>query len=282
MDSSAEWDDEVDVICTDAGFAGLATAIMTVRAGGTVFLASAPAVPGHAAWFTADSPDPDTAVYLNELVADIDVEALPVSDPGLPVRLVRRQVPPKGRRRIATFEGARLREWAMHCIPAPSGYLYTRVTGWETSALETADGQALAVSEVGAMTPDSVDFDGSVLRWLRDQARDSDVTPEPVTSLARLVLEEGMVAGAVFATEEGPLAVRARHGVMLCRATQPVGAPRAMPELPDLRVALVGRLASRFGRVELLTADADVAGEAAAHARASDTVRTADGLKQRT
>ncbi|MDY6995618.1 MAG: hypothetical protein SW019_03415 [Actinomycetota bacterium] len=261
-DLDAGWDDEVDVVCTDAGLAGLATAIVTVDAGGSVFVARQPAPPEPADWFTVDSGDPDTAHYLRELTADIELETLPRSTVDLPVRLVREPEPMPGRR-IRTFDGSLLRDWAMQCVPARSGYLYSRVAGWDASALESADGDALAVAEVGSMAPDSADVGGSVLRWLDSLAGETGVDPEPVTSLERLVFDEGVVTGAVFAIGDDRLSIRARHGVLVCRAggAARAGGDHGLATGAPLRVALVGKVASRFGRVELLTSDPEVLAE---------------------
>lgn len=257
VEDGFEWDDEVDVVCTDTALGGVATAIAAVRNGGTVFLASA--VPAaEADWFRAEHGESETTAYLHELTADIDVATLPRSSVEVPVRLVGSPKPadPVKGRRIATFDGARLRDWAMQCIPARSGYLYTRVTDWPTTTVESDDGRPLSVAEIGVMTPDVDDVAGSVGRWLTAAARGCGIVSEPVTALERLVFDHGVVIGAEFATDDGPLTVRARHGVLVCRAVHPHAATgSALAEGSPVRVALVGTAASRFGRVELLTSD---------------------------
>ncbi len=253
IDLDVAWDIEVDVVCTDSGLAGVATAISTARAEGSVFLASAPPT-ADSTWFGIESGDGPTAEYLHELTADIAVAALPRLDADLPIRASWRPDPPRGRR-LPTFDGARLRDWAARCIPSPTGYLYTRVTGWDTVAIQGQDGQALAVSEIGELAPDGADPAGSVRRWLDEQADDVGVFADPVLRWERLIFHEGVVVGAEFATTDGPLTVRARHGVLICRAAGPLDLGGTASVAPDaaLRVALVGTVASRFGRVELLT-----------------------------
>ena len=124
--------------------------------------------------------------------------------------------------------------------------------------MHTADGEVIEVAEIGSMAPDFDDISGSVLDWLTAQAGDRDIEIHPNFAPQRIVFDEGEAIGVVFATPGGPLAVHARHGV-----TVGAGSPRVNTPLPhqlpdgaaDLRVGLVGRHASRFGRLELLTSD---------------------------
>ncbi|MDZ5087618.1 MULTISPECIES: hypothetical protein [Mycobacteriaceae] len=274
VDDGFGWDDEVDVICTDTAPGGLATAIAAARAGGAVMLASAELPASETDWFGSHQLDDPTATYLHELTADIELESLPRPSVDLPVRLAS-PLPhaDEGRkRRIDTFDGAHLRDWAMQCIPARTGYLYTRVTGWDTAAWQSGDGSRLAVSEIGAMSPDVDDVGGSVSSWLTAAAEDAGVSFDRSTVLQRLVFDDGVVVGAEFDTAEGALTVRARHGVLLCRAVEPLASP-TLPQGAEVRVALVGRLASRFGRVELLTADPAVAAAAGACVQLSGSAR---------
>ncbi|WP_425005644.1 hypothetical protein [Mycolicibacterium sp. S3B2] len=274
VDDGFGWDDEVDVICTDTAPGGLATAIAAARAGGAVMLASAELPASETDWFGSHQLDDPTATYLHELTADIELESLPRPSVDLPVRLAS-PLPhaDEGRkRRIDTFDGAHLRDWAMQCIPARTGYLYTRVTGWDTAAWQSGDGSRLAVSEIGAMSPDVDDVGGSVSSWLTAAAEDAGVSFDRSTVLQRLVFDDGVVVGAEFDTAEGVLTVRARHGVLLCRAVEPLASP-TLPQGAEVRVALVGRLASRFGRVELLTADPAVAAAAGACVQLSGSAR---------
>lgn len=258
------WDDEVDVVCTDAGLAGLAGAISAVDEGAEVLVARAqtPAAtvdrcrrPG---WFTHEAGDAETLAYLTELTGDIDVAAFPELDDDLPIRPAP-QVGTATDRNVPPFLGSHLREWAARCIQSPSGYLYTRVTDWTSVAMRSEDGDTIEVAVVGSLHPGSGDIVGSVLEWLDAEAHTRGVDIQPVLRFERLVFSDGDVAGAVFSTAHGPLAIRARHGVLLCRAGSPAGPAEHSSGLPDvsgdaaLRLALVGKAASRFGRVELLT-----------------------------
>jgi hypothetical protein len=261
-----EWDDEVDVVCTDAGMAGLATAITAVDEDVDVFLAGAP-VPEEATaahgppqgWF-AFGDDEATAEYRRELTADLDIAAPTQRAAELPIRLAGEFVPVRQRPRPA-FDGALLRDWNARCIAAPSGYLYSRVTDWTSAMMDCGGGELIKVTEVGTVAADADDPVGSVVDWLTAEAHERGVTPHPVRRFDRLVFDEGVVTGAIFSTDSGPLAVRARHGVLICRQ-QRSAAEASRRRLPDgqiLRIALVVKDASRFGRVELLTEDAGIA-----------------------
>ncbi|MCH9731104.1 MAG: hypothetical protein K0U84_15750, partial [Actinomycetia bacterium] len=151
--SDLHWDDEVDVVCTDVGIAGLAGAISAVDEGAEVLVARAPAprsaVAGdnHPGWFTHHNGDSETAEYLAELAVDLDVADLPQLDDDLPIRSAPQTSAPPGRR-TPPFVGSQLRNWAARCIPSPTGYLYTRVTDWTSAPMESADGEAFVVSEI--------------------------------------------------------------------------------------------------------------------------------------
>jgi hypothetical protein len=274
-----EWDEEVDVVCTDTGMAGWATAISAADADVEVFLADARgersvaadnAMPG---WFDFGD-DEANAVYRGELTADLDHEALVQRGADLPVRRTGELVPARRRPR-PPFHGSRLRQWTVECITASTGFLYTQVTDWTSETMDCGQGDLVRVTEIGSVTPELVDPVGSVVEWLTAEALDRDVAPCPVARFDRLVFEEGAVIGAVFSTDAGTLAIRARHGVLVCRKEIPAvnDFSRSRSGLPDLRIALIGKEASRFGRVELLTAGAQTA-ESAPSAEAVTTSRS--------
>ncbi|WNG89312.1 hypothetical protein C6A87_009140 [Mycobacterium sp. ITM-2016-00317] len=269
-----EWDDEVDVVVTGTGSAGLATAISAVEHDGEVFLAEvagadrSDGLSGLRRYFAVDAEDDSgdgededdrdeaTSKYFWALTEDLDLTTLAQRDPDLPVRLMPETAPVRGRR-VPPFEGWRLREWAAVCIPSPTGYLYTQVTDWTSTSTCTENGEQFEITELGVMSPDPADPAGSVHRWLAEEADDRGLSPSPVQRLERLEFDEGRVIGAVFATDDGPLAVRARHGVLIC-GDDVTGRGAPWPALANgtrLRVALVGKDASRFGRLELLTSD---------------------------
>ena len=268
-----EWDLDADVVCTGFGAAGLATAISVVDLGGDVFVASSingtpgPSVEPFAVhpdrlhpWLPADVSDTETSDYLAALWSDLGPARRSVRDVDVPICVVRER-PAEAGRTIAPFVGARLRDWTAHCLTSPYGFLHTRVRDWGTTTLHTIEGEVIEVAEIGSISPDFDNVSGSVVDWVAAQARDRNIEIQADCSLQRIVFKEGNAIGAVFSTPDGPLAVQARHGV-----TVATGSPRinATPQRfrsggalvgADLKVCVVSRHASRFGRLELLTSE---------------------------
>jgi hypothetical protein len=266
-----KWDEEVDVVSTGSGIAGLALAVAVVDAGGELFVADSrgDAQPGGTSvavrsrvdrlhWLQVDVRDPETNEYFAALSSDLGQLTRSARDGDVPIRVVDHVKPLDTRGAVAPFVGARLRDWAARCLVSPYGYLYTRVSDWRSATMLTVDGESLEVAEIGSITPDPANVSGSVLDWLTVEAEDRCIEVHRATSLQRIVFEEGDVAGGVFTTPDGPLAVRARHGVIVTSGG-PQAAMAAAQPLPAaggaLRVCLVGRTASRFGRLELLTSE---------------------------
>ena len=266
-----KWDEEVDVVSIGSGIAGLARAVAVVDMGGEVFVADSRGDigPGGSSvavrsrvdrlhWLQVDVPDAETNEYFAALSSDLGPLTRSARDSDVPIRVVEHveQVDPRGP--VPPFFGGGLRDWAARCLVSPYGYLYTRVTDWRSTTLRTVDGESLEVAEIGSITPDPANVSGSVMDWLNTQAEDRDIEIHKATSLQRIVFEEGDVVGAVFATPDGPLALRARHGVIVASGG-PQAAMAAGQPLPvsgsALRVCLVGQTASRFGRLELVTSE---------------------------
>lgn len=252
------------MVCAGSGAAGLATAISAVDFGGDVFVAASPAGgPAIAAdhlhpWLGCDVSDTETADYLVALSSDLGPLVRSVSEVDVPISVVH-ESPAGSGRAVAPFVGAQLRQWAARCLASPYGFLYTRVSDWRTTPLHTIDGETIEVAEIGSMQPDPDNVAASVLDWLSAQARDRRIEVVPDCALQRIVFEEGRATGAVFNTPDGPLSIRTRHGVTIATGSSQVGGatPHAWSAVGDatVRVCLVSRYASRFGRVELLTSE---------------------------
>jgi hypothetical protein len=266
-----KWDEEVDVVCTGAGAAGLAHAVAVADMGGDVFVArsSGETEPRGTSvavrsrvdrlhWLEVDVPDAETGEYFAAVSSDLGPLTRSARDVDVPIRVVDHAEPVGPRGVVAPFIGARLRDWAARCLVSPYGYLYTRVSDWRSTTMRTLDGESHEVAEIGSITPDPANVGGSVLDWLSAEARDRGIEVNQASGLQRIVFEDGDVVGAEFATPDGPLAVRARHGVTVAGGGPQVAIAAGQPLPADdagLRVCLVGRIASRFGRVELLTSE---------------------------
>ncbi|MDH6197047.1 hypothetical protein M2272_003700 [Mycobacterium frederiksbergense] len=272
------WDDEVDVVCCGLGLGALAAAVAAVDADLDVFVArpgnlSSPesARPGGVVpWLGAGIEDPETREYFDELSADLDALAGSEPDTNLSIRTVGEWTPVTGRGRIAPFYGDRLREWAHRCLVSPYGVLYTRLTDRGTTPMKAASGEEIQVKVVGVLETDQATNPASALSdWLLAQVRERQIPISDNSTLQRIVFEEGEVLGAVIDTADGPLALRARHGVAIATDPHPAGPGAATGPLTEpgrpLQVGLVGYTASRFGRIELLQPETDGARSAFCH-----------------
>jgi FAD binding domain-containing protein len=265
-----KWDEEVDVVCIGSGVAGLAHSVAVVDMGGEVFVASSgdDTRPGAASvavrsrvdrlhWLDLDVSDPETIEYLTALSSDLGPLTRSARDVAVPIRVVDHAKPVETRGAVPPFFGARLRDWAARCLVSPYGYLYTRVGDWQSTTLRTVDGDSIEVAEIGSIAPDPANVGRSVMDWLTAQARERHVDVHQAMSLERIVFEEGQVLGAEFMTPDGPLAVRAHHGVTIAAGgpQAPMATGQPLPADTTLRLCVVSQTASRFGRVELLTSE---------------------------
>lgn len=277
------WDLEVDVAVIGAGVGGLANAIATVDAGGEVLVANArpgtpaPAVPPVVSetpatpsgispialrerattargWLLRDTLDLETNEYLAAVGEDITESAIDRGNGAVPRRSARNLSQDEAfRRPVETFVGARLTGWAEQCVASPYGLLYTSMRDWRSTAMKSANGESVEALSIGEIDWADGFGDGALRQWLAGEALKRDIEVEAETRFERIVFEEGVIAGVVLSTEEGPLAVRTRAGITFAPSDYDTGVGQhvGVPE-ERLQVCLVGRTASRFGRVELL------------------------------
>ena len=245
-ESDLDWDEVVDVICVGTDPGPTAQAISSIQCGRRVLAVPRPEI-----------FDTDTAAYVTEMTADLEPP-----EPGRPFPLTRArptEAEPARGRVIDTFVGAHLRDWARHCWATPFGVLYSDTFGIDTVAMRTHEGLRIEAAVLGDYPSATERSSRAVADWLAAQAREYDVQPDLDLTLQRLIIEYGRVAGAELLTASGPLLVRACNGVALpsgdgdTDSSDADWAPRPDPDDGDLEVAIVGRPAGRFARVELLT-----------------------------
>lgn len=239
-ESDLEWDEVVDVICVGADPGPTAQAISAIQGGRSVIAVARPQI-----W------DTDTAAYFAEMTADLTP---PESGQQLPFTRARpAEAEPARGRVIDTFVGAHLRDWAGQCGVTPFGVLYTDAFDIDTTLMRTDEGLYIEAAVVGDYPSDAERSGRALAQWLAAQAFEHDVQPDPDLTLQRLIIEYGRVAGAELHTDSGPLLVRALDGVALPLTSADADWPvRADLGEAALEVAIIGRPAGRFGRVELL------------------------------
>jgi hypothetical protein len=265
------WDAEVDLVCVGAGIGGLATAIATVDEGGDVIVADTSPDVGSGdvssvatrrrvgslrGWLQHDVVDIETDDYLAAVAEGLDPLAHRLDTAHVPTRLA--SAWRADNRTVEPFVGSALRAWDAKCLASPHGMLYTAISGRPTTKMRS-NGELIEVLPVGDIDR-SVDVSQLDLAdWMVAQAYERDIEVLSSSRLQRLVFEDGLIVGVVFDRPDGPFAVRARHGVTLSqRDYQPALVDRLIDAAPGDRkqVCLVGRSASRFGRVELVTVTA--------------------------
>lgn len=219
-----DWDDVVDVICVGTGPGVLGYAICCAAADLDVLLVEPPG-----------RPDAGTAELIAAMTQDLeappDESADFYLDAAGPVK-----IRTAGRRAVAPFVGEHLRQWASLCLASGSGVMFTQVPD-VLAPVRDGDGQAITAAVLGPYRPP---LDG----WLCEQAAEYRLTAQD--SFAGMVFDAGRIAGV-------ELADGARIGATGGLAF-PVGT--GVPDWPrdehDAEVALVGRRAGRFARLELL------------------------------
>jgi hypothetical protein len=264
------WDTEVDVAVIGAGIGGLANAIAAVDAGGDVLVAdAAPACRGDAApvalrervgarqgWLPHATLDLETNEYFAAVCEGVLDSPQLLGDRSVPHRVARNLSQDEAFGSVETFMGSRLTAWASHCIASPYGLLYTSMRDWRTTTMWSDDGESIEVLSVGAMEWADGFGESALRQWVTAQARERDIEVETSSALERIVFEEGVIVGVVLTTPDGPYAVRTRAGVTLAPSDQDAGSYDDVLTPGDrLQVCLVGRTASRFGRVELMATE---------------------------
>lgn len=264
------WDIEVDVAIIGAGIGGLANAIAVADAGGDVLVVDAHRPLGRDLAPVAvrervgtkqgalipDTLDVETSEYFAELIEGVSTDGL--RDAAVPRRSARNLSREEVNGRVVEpFYGSRLNGWAEKCLTSPYGLLYTSMRDWPTTTMRSSDGESIEVLSVGTVHWADGFGESDLRQWIAEQASQRDIEVRTGTSLQRIVFEEGVIVGVELETPEGLLSVRTRAGVTLSPSDQDsVLDASAQGSAGDrLQVCLVGRTASRFGRVELMATE---------------------------
>ena len=265
------WDEEVDVAVVGAGIGGLANAIAAVDAGGEVLVVDArphafggghpgalrERVEARPLSLLPETVDPETTEYFAAVSEGVLQVPQPAGEVSVPRRNARNLSSDEAFGSVEPFFGSRLNAWAEQCITSPYGLMYTSMRDWQTTTMRSGNGESIEVCSVGAMDWAPGFGEGDLRQWLLAQAEERDIEVQPSSTLERIVFEEGLIVGIVLSTPTGPWAVRTRAGICLAPGDQDAYEGASVgPEAGDrLHVCLVGRTASRYGRVELLATE---------------------------
>jgi hypothetical protein len=258
-----DWDVEVDVLCAGSGGGALATAIAAVDAGGDFLVTGSPGgnhpsegLASVGALLGIDVADAETNEYFHALSDGLSIRrrgGAPTID--VPIRVLDRSTTAPASGRVATFVGARLRDWAAGCLASPYGVIYSQVSERNATTMRSSSGESFEYAPVGTIELGPGFPQLSLDDWLAAQAADRGIDMGASTSLQRIVFEDGQVLGAVLDTPSGACAVRTRRGVSVSTGGRDldVTVPAYSDDRVRMQVCLVRQTPSRFGRIELLT-----------------------------
>ncbi len=216
-DEARRWDDTVDVICVGTSPGVLAYAICCAAADLDVLVVDAPAHPDQRVteWYAAMTED------LGDPVPGEEVN---------PRQRSSREV-------VEPFVGEELRQWSARCLASPAAVMFTQIPDVLVPAI--VGGRSVTAAVIGTS-------DGPLEHWLRAKADELGVA-EPESAIRRVLVDEGRIAAVELA--DGTT-VGATGGLAF-----PAGpADAGLPGQAVGQVALVGRRAGRFARVEFTAA----------------------------
>lgn len=267
--AAGRFDREVDVLCVGSGPAVLAAAISAADTGMEVLVAAHSYAPKRAlrtslptswavilrsVWGLEELPDA-TMAYLRGLTDDVSPPDPSLKLDALNFRHVDEPTTgsPRSSGTVAPFFGAALLPWSRACLSAPYGLLYSGVSIPGAKEFVQESGERLEVSTLGPHPRHRIET--SLSAWMVMQARERGVEVCAVGSLQQLIFDDHDVVGAVLGEGPGSLAVHTRQGVALCtshRGTEDSALRKAW-QSTNSQLGLVSAVASRFGRLELLT-----------------------------
>jgi len=168
---------------------------------------------------------------------------------------------------VAPFYGSELHRWMRTCLTSPYGVLCTRVSFSGAREFGLEGGGRIDVRGTSLPLHPS---DVPLSSWLLEQARARGIDVRTGMTLRRLIFNDDElvdahgaghdVVGAVFEDHAGTRAIRARHGVVMSTGQRrtdrcPDVSATLMSALASAnpRLGVVSNVASRFGRLEILT-----------------------------
>jgi len=233
---SDNWDETVDVLCVGEGPGALAYGILCTAADlDVLIIESADLDPQTRDWHSCMTEGLDGG-RSDARLSLIRAEPVPVQ-------------PINDRTKLEPFVGEHLRQWSAGCLASPFGVMFTVVP--ELRSMRTVEGESVTAGIVGSYRCDGGPPGPALANWLRANAEGLFAPADD--RLDGLVIEDGRIAGVILDTADGPCRVGVTHGLALSLAVGPQRWPD-QPELAGLQVdvAVVGRQAGRFARVELL------------------------------
>lgn len=250
--SDLVWDDVADVVCVGAGLGVLAYAISCVDRDQDVLLADTGSL--------MDVSDGATHDYINNWIDGIGPLIHHSYDPELPLTRVAPAHPVSVKQgKVDSFYGAQLQQWAIQCVMSPYGVLCTDLPDAGMRVMRTEAGESIQAAVIGAYPCDPGHQERQELsRWLDEQANARGISRDSAMVAHRLIFERGRVAGIELVTPTSSLLVQARHGVAFCIQPRGSDLPADISRCPAetfagvAQLAVVGRSASRFTRLELL------------------------------
>ena len=235
-ESEIDWDETVDVLCVGDGPGALAYGILCTAADLDVLIIECAEL------------DPQTRDWHSDMTADLDG-----GQPDACLSLMRAEPVPvqpiNDRTKLEPFVGEHLRQWSAGCLASPFGVMFTEVP--DLGPMRTAEGRSITAGIVGKYRCAGGAPGPTLVSWLRENAEGLFAPADD--RLDGLVVDNGRIAGVILDTADGPCRIGVTRGLALSLAREPERWPD-QPELAGLEVdvAIVGRQAGRFARVELL------------------------------
>lgn len=214
-----DWDDTADVICVGGGPGVLAYGLCCLAADLDVLFLEYPS-----------TPDGVVADFMAAMTEDLaDAATL---NPGREIAVSDHPREHVARKSLEPFVGENLRQWSALCLASPVGVMFTEVPDVLVPMTDSG-GHSITAAVLGPYRTEL-------------ENRLSERTGQRDGRLTTIIFDEGRIAGAELDDGSTVAAVRG-----LAFAVGP-----ATPEWPpapddDLDVAVVGRPAGRFARIEL-------------------------------